>query len=173
MLVSQARVVADGVGVGVGPAGVERYRAGIDRRVCRWVSGSLPVGIDNDGASFRHRLGTGRVATDGKPRATRSRFGVASPTAGKRRLLHLQGRHLRAISTSTCASLSTAPPWARDVEAEILPLCEELGIGFVAYSPLGRGFLTGKVADITALRAGDARRSMPRFRAIICAATLH
>jgi aryl-alcohol dehydrogenase-like predicted oxidoreductase len=54
--------------------------------------------------------------------------------------------------------------WTRDVEAEILPLCEELGIGFVAYSPLGRGFLTGKVADITALRAGDARRNMPRFQ---------
>src|SRR5260370_37447067 len=54
--------------------------------------------------------------------------------------------------------------WTRDVEAEILPLCEELGIGFVAYSPLGRGFLTGKVANITALRAGDARRNMPRFQ---------
>jgi aryl-alcohol dehydrogenase-like predicted oxidoreductase len=51
----------------------------------------------------------------------------------------------------------------RDVEAEILPLCEELGIGFVAYSPLGRGFLTGKVAA-AALRAGDARRNMPRFQ---------
>src|SRR2546430_15334740 len=54
--------------------------------------------------------------------------------------------------------------WSRDVEAEILPLCEKLGIGFVAYSPLGRGFLTGKVGDITALRAGDARRNMPRFQ---------
>src|SRR5712675_1209861 len=54
--------------------------------------------------------------------------------------------------------------WTRDVEAEILPLCEELGIGFVAYSPLGRGFLTGKVGVITALRAGDARRNMPRFQ---------
>jgi aryl-alcohol dehydrogenase-like predicted oxidoreductase len=54
--------------------------------------------------------------------------------------------------------------WTRDVEAEILPLCEELGIGFVAYSPLGRGMLTGKVADIEALRPGDARRSMPRFQ---------
>ncbi len=54
--------------------------------------------------------------------------------------------------------------WTRDVEAEILPLCEELGIGFVAYSPLGRGFLTGKIADIAALRAGDARRNMPRFQ---------
>ena len=47
---------------------------------------------------------------------------------------------------------------------EILPLCAELGIGFVAYSPLGRGFLTGKVADIGALRPGDARRNMPRFQ---------
>jgi aryl-alcohol dehydrogenase-like predicted oxidoreductase len=43
--------------------------------------------------------------------------------------------------------------WTRDVEAEILPLCEELGIGFVAYSPVGRGFLTGKVA-VAALRGG-------------------
>ena len=52
----------------------------------------------------------------------------------------------------------------RDVEAEILLLCDELRIGFVAYSPLGRGFLTGKVADIAKLRAGDARRNMPRFQ---------
>ena len=54
--------------------------------------------------------------------------------------------------------------WTRDVEAEILPLCAELGTGFVAYSPLGRGFLTGNVANIAALRAGDARRNMPRFQ---------
>jgi len=54
--------------------------------------------------------------------------------------------------------------WTRDVEAEILPLCEELGIGFVAYSPLGRGFLTGRVTNIDALREGDARRNMPRFQ---------
>ena len=50
------------------------------------------------------------------------------------------------------------------VEAEILPLCEELGIGFVAYSPLGRGFLTGKITDGATLRASDARRNMPRFQ---------
>ena len=54
--------------------------------------------------------------------------------------------------------------WTRDVEAEILPLCEELGIGFVAYSPLGRGFLTGRVTGLEALREGDARRNMPRFQ---------
>jgi aryl-alcohol dehydrogenase-like predicted oxidoreductase len=54
--------------------------------------------------------------------------------------------------------------WTRDVEAQILPLCEELGIGFVAYSPLGRGFLTGAVTSLDALRDGDARRNMPRFQ---------
>jgi aryl-alcohol dehydrogenase-like predicted oxidoreductase len=54
--------------------------------------------------------------------------------------------------------------WTRDVEVEILPLCEELGIGFVAYSPLGRGFLTGTVTSPNGLREGDARRNMPRFQ---------
>ena len=54
--------------------------------------------------------------------------------------------------------------WTRDVEAEILPLCKKLGIGFVAYSPLGRGILTGNVAEIATLRAGDVRRNMPRFQ---------
>ena len=54
--------------------------------------------------------------------------------------------------------------WSRDVEAEILPLCRELGIGFVPYSPLGRGFLTGTVTNPDNLREGDARRRMLRFQ---------
>ena len=54
--------------------------------------------------------------------------------------------------------------WTRDVEAEVLPLCDELGIGFVAYSPLGRGFLTGGVTGVEGLREGDAGRRMPRFQ---------
>jgi aryl-alcohol dehydrogenase-like predicted oxidoreductase len=54
--------------------------------------------------------------------------------------------------------------WSRDVEAEILPLCRELDIGFVAYSPLGRGFLTGTVTTLDQLREDDARRRMPRFQ---------
>jgi aryl-alcohol dehydrogenase-like predicted oxidoreductase len=71
----------------------------------------------------------------------------------------------RAHATHPLAAVQTEYSlWTRDVEAEILPLCEELGIGFVAYSPLGRGFLTGHVANIAALRAGDVRRGMPRFQ---------
>lgn len=53
--------------------------------------------------------------------------------------------------------------WTRDVESEILPLCRELKIGFVAYSPLGRGFLTGTIASEDALSKDDIRLQMPRF----------
>jgi aryl-alcohol dehydrogenase-like predicted oxidoreductase len=54
--------------------------------------------------------------------------------------------------------------WTRDVEAEILPTCRELGIGFVPYSPLGRGFLAGKIKKHTDLQEGDFRRNSPRFQ---------
>ncbi|HWW74133.1 MAG TPA: aldo/keto reductase, partial [Pyrinomonadaceae bacterium] len=54
--------------------------------------------------------------------------------------------------------------WTRDVEAEILPACRELGIGFVAYSPLGRGFLTGHFRKPEDLPEGDRRRQFPRFQ---------
>lgn len=53
--------------------------------------------------------------------------------------------------------------WTRDVEMEILPTCRELGIGFVPYSPLGRGFLTGAISTTSDLAANDWRRSNPRF----------
>ena len=54
--------------------------------------------------------------------------------------------------------------WSRDVEDEILPTCRELGIGFVAYSPLGRGFLTGRFRKFEDLPADDYRRNQPRFQ---------
>jgi len=54
--------------------------------------------------------------------------------------------------------------WSRDPEADILPTCRELGIGFVAYSPLGRGFLTGRFRRLDDLPADDWRRNNPRFQ---------
>jgi aryl-alcohol dehydrogenase-like predicted oxidoreductase len=54
--------------------------------------------------------------------------------------------------------------WSRDVEDQILPTCRELGIGFVAYSPLGRGFLTGRFRRFEDLPADDYRRNQPRFQ---------
>jgi aryl-alcohol dehydrogenase-like predicted oxidoreductase len=53
--------------------------------------------------------------------------------------------------------------WSRDPEAEILPTVRELGIGFVPYSPLGRGFLTGAIRSLDQLDEGDFRKSNPRF----------
>jgi aryl-alcohol dehydrogenase-like predicted oxidoreductase len=53
--------------------------------------------------------------------------------------------------------------WWRQPEAEVLPACEELGIGFVPYSPLGRGFLTGKIDEATTFGANDNRATLPRF----------
>jgi aryl-alcohol dehydrogenase-like predicted oxidoreductase len=54
--------------------------------------------------------------------------------------------------------------WTRDPEDEVLPTCRELGIGFVAYSPLGRGFLTGQFKTLDDLAADDYRRNSPRFQ---------
>src|SRR5213079_1962426 len=53
--------------------------------------------------------------------------------------------------------------WWRQPEAEVLPACEELGIGFVPYSPLGRGYLTGKIDEATTFGSNDNRTTLPRF----------
>jgi aryl-alcohol dehydrogenase-like predicted oxidoreductase len=53
--------------------------------------------------------------------------------------------------------------WFRRHEKDILPTCEELGIGFVAYSPLGKGFLTGKIDENTTFESSDFRSTLPRF----------
>jgi aryl-alcohol dehydrogenase-like predicted oxidoreductase len=55
--------------------------------------------------------------------------------------------------------------WWREPEQDVLPTCEELGIGFVPFSPLGRGFLTGKIDAETSFDKGDFRRGLPRFSA--------
>jgi aryl-alcohol dehydrogenase-like predicted oxidoreductase len=54
--------------------------------------------------------------------------------------------------------------WARDVEQEILPACKKLGVGYVAYAPLGRGLLTGNIKSVDDLPEGDRRRRHPRFQ---------
>ena len=71
----------------------------------------------------------------------------------------------RAHSVHPITALQTEYSlWSRDVEDEILPTVRELGIGFVAYSPLGRGFLTGRFRTIDDLPADDYRRNSPRFQ---------
>jgi aryl-alcohol dehydrogenase-like predicted oxidoreductase len=71
----------------------------------------------------------------------------------------------RANAVHQIAALQTEYSlWSRDPEPEILPTCRELGIGFVAYSPLGRGFLTGAITSVDDLAQDDFRRTSPRFQ---------
>jgi len=71
----------------------------------------------------------------------------------------------RANSVHQITALQTEYSlWTRDVETEILPVCRELGITFIAYSPLGRGFLTGKFSSVDSIPEGDTRRTNPRFQ---------
>jgi len=71
----------------------------------------------------------------------------------------------RAAKVHPIAALQTEYSlWTRDVEEEILPAVRELGIGFVAYSPLGRGFLSGQLRTLDDLPADDYRRNVPRFQ---------
>ena len=71
----------------------------------------------------------------------------------------------RAVREHPIAALQTEYSlWTRDPEDELLPTCRELGIGFVAYSPLGRGFLTGRFRTFDDLPADDYRRNQPRFQ---------
>ncbi|HET9668799.1 MAG TPA: aldo/keto reductase [Casimicrobiaceae bacterium] len=71
----------------------------------------------------------------------------------------------RAHAVHPIAALQTEYSlWSRDAEDEILPTVRELGIGFVAYSPLGRGFLSGRIRSVDDLDADDYRRNSPRFQ---------
>ena len=71
----------------------------------------------------------------------------------------------RAHAVHPIAALQTEYSlWTRDAEAELLPLCAELGIGYVSYSPLGRGIFGGAISGADSLAEGDRRRAHPRFQ---------
>ena len=84
-------------------------------------------------------------------------FGLSEPSAGTIRRAHAVQR-VTAIQNEYSL-------WWRRPEEEVLPACEELGIGFVPYSPLGRGFLTGSIDETTTFISGDNRSTLPRFTA--------
>jgi aryl-alcohol dehydrogenase-like predicted oxidoreductase len=82
-------------------------------------------------------------------------FGLSEAGAGTSR---------RAHSVLPVAAVQSEHSlWTRDPEPDVLPLCEELGIGFVPWSPLGAGFLTGSIDSNTEFVAGDFRTYSPRF----------
>ncbi|GAA1991784.1 aldo/keto reductase [Microbacterium pumilum] len=132
------------------------------RRVADESLGRL--GIDAIDLFYQHRVdpdvpiedvaGTvGELVAEGKVR----HFGLSEAGAGTIRRAH-------AVFAVTAVQ-SEYSLWTRDPEAEVLPACAELGIGFVPFSPLGKGFLTGSVSADSTFAPGEIRARVPRFEA--------
>jgi aryl-alcohol dehydrogenase-like predicted oxidoreductase len=130
------------------------------RRACD--ASLLRLGVDYVDLYYQHRVDT-KVPIEETVGAM-----AELVTAGKVRYLGLSEASAatirRAHATHPISALqSEYSLWTRDPETEILPTLRELGIGFVAYSPLGRGFLTGAIKSIDDLDENDTRRRHPRF----------
>jgi len=121
------------------------------------------LGVDHIDLYYQHRVdrsvpieetvgAMAQLVEEGKVRF----LGLSEASSPTIRRAH---REYRITALQTEYSL-----WTRDPEDELLPLCRELGIGFVAYSPLGRGFLTGRFRKLEDLPEDDYRRNSPRFQ---------
>jgi len=121
------------------------------------------LGVDHIDLYYQHRVDPEVPieetvgAMSGLVKAGKVRF-LGLSEAAPRTIRRAQKVH-RIMALQTEYSL-----WSRDVEEEILPTVRELGIGFVAYSPLGRGFLSGRFRTLDDLSADDFRRNHPRFQ---------
>jgi aryl-alcohol dehydrogenase-like predicted oxidoreductase len=146
--------------------GVARM-AGVDSRpehVRAAVEGSLKrLGVETIDLLYQHRVDP-QVAIE-------DTVGAMADLVHAGKVRHLG---LSEVSAATLRRAHTVHPiaavqseyslWSRDQEREVLPACAELGVGFVPYSPLGRGFLTGKLNSTQGLAADDYRRTLPRFQ---------
>jgi aryl-alcohol dehydrogenase-like predicted oxidoreductase len=158
-------VIATKFGIVADPADYGRRRvSGRPEHVRRACEASLErLGVDAIDLYYQHRVdlevpveetwgAMAELVAAGKVR----HLGISEPSADSLR---------RASSMHPVAAVQSEwSLWARDLEAEIVPLSRELGAGIVAYSPLGRGFLTGGVTSAADLAEGDFRRELPRFR---------
>jgi aryl-alcohol dehydrogenase-like predicted oxidoreductase len=158
-------VIATKFGFEIDPAG-EREQVGVDSRpehIKRVAEGSLKrLKVDAIDLFYQHRVdpdvpieevaGAVRdLIEEGKVK----HFGVSEAAAETIRRAH-------AVQP-VAAVQSEYSLWTRGPETEILPTLEELGIGFVPFSPLGRGFLTGKIDAQTTFESNDFRAALPRF----------
>ncbi|TPJ76368.1 aldo/keto reductase [Mesorhizobium sp. B2-6-2] len=160
-------VIATKFGFNIDPATGER-RGGVNSRpdhVRQVVDASLRrLGIETIDLLYQHRVDPAVPIEDvagvvhdliaaGKVR----HFGMSEAAAATIRRAH-------AVQPVT-AIQSEYSLWTREPEAEVLPLCAELGIGFVPWSPLGAGYLTGKIDASTPIDSSDFRAASPRFTA--------
>jgi aryl-alcohol dehydrogenase-like predicted oxidoreductase len=143
---------------------MNRVLDGSPENVRRSIEGSLErLGTDHVDLYYLHRVdpntpieetvgAMGELVKEGKVR----HLGLSEASVDTLR---------RAHATHPITALQTEYSlWTRDPEAEILPACRELGIGFVAYSPLGRGFLSGRFASAGDIGRNDFRAHNPRFQ---------
>src|SRR3954447_433136 len=142
----------------------KRIIDGSPENVRRAIEGSLErLGTDHVDLYYLHRVdpdtpieetvgAMGELVTEGKV----GHIGLSEAAPETLRRGHAE-HPITALQTEYSL-------WTRDVEEEILPTCRELGIGFVAYSPLGRGFLTGHFKRFEDLPEDDFRRRQPRFQ---------
>ena len=146
--------------------GLERM-AGVDSRpehIREAVAGSLRrLGVEAIDLLYQHRPDPSVPVEDV--------VGAMADLVREGKVLHLG---LSEVSAATVRRAHAVHPiaavqseyslWSRDPERAVLPVCRELGIGFVPYSPLGRGFLTGGLSSTAALAPDDFRRNLPRFQ---------
>jgi len=159
-------VLATKFGMRPDPTPEEPNRRVIDgspENVRRSVEGSLQrLGTDHIDLYYQHRIDpntpieetVGELAalvTEGKIR----HIGLSEAAPDTIRRAHAE-HPITAVQSEYSL-------WSRDIEAEVLPTLRELGIGLVAYSPIGRGFLAGRFSDPSELDEGDFRRTNPRF----------
>jgi aryl-alcohol dehydrogenase-like predicted oxidoreductase len=144
---------------GTTPVGIDGSPANA-RRACE---GSLRrLGIDTIDLFYQHRV-------DPKTPIEETIGGLAELVKeGKIRHIGLSEAAPETIRRAAAVHPITALQseyslWEREVEGDVLPICRELGIGFVPYSPLGRGFLTGQIRSRDDLPADDRRRNDPRY----------
>ncbi len=139
-------------------------------QITRAVEGSLRrLGVDAIDLYYQHRVDPDVPIED-----------VAGCVAGLIAAGKVKHWGLSEAGAATIARAHAALPltavqseyslWTREADGDVLPLLQRLGIGFVAYSPLGKGFLTGKISTKTPLHASDFRGQIPRFQADAMAA---
>ncbi|GFZ97414.1 aldo/keto reductase [Dyella caseinilytica] len=155
-------VVATKFGFDLGPAGSGGLNSHPERIRQAAESSLKRLRVDAIDLFYQHRVDPDvpieEVAITVKDLITEGKvkhFGLSEASAQTIRRAH-------AVQPVT-AIQSEYSLWWREPEEEVLPTCEELGIGFVPYSPLGRGFLTGKISETTAFGSNDNRSDLPRF----------
>ena len=147
------------------------HRGGVNSKpaqICRSVEGSLKrLGVDHIDLYYQHRVDpevpmedVAGIVRDLIQQGKVRYFGLSEAGAKSIR---------RAHAVQPVAALqSEYSLWTREPEDEILPVLEELGIGMVPFSPLGKGFLTGTISAATAFNERDFRRTIPRFAPEAC-----